>query len=690
MANKKLKTMNFGGEDTYYLAPNWNNIDNKPSDLNYLSYLTYLDGLNTNIQDKLTSIENQANEASEFGMMASQGLLTVGSGALDINVLTVTTKLQNGECIDIGDGMYLVKVSDATPSLEQILQGFGYITLLEGSIVYPTLVPVGIASECVAELIPNLTMVFNAVIGLPSFMIACEDNMVMEEDGEILSIPEKGIYAIVMSEGGFPFLIPASFKIANYSFGSGGTWESLPDKPFGETFINLGDTLTWDGNTDGYFCAESVEDGLSFYHISDKIPTVAELKAGGSISATVGEMESSMSFSENDIRESDNNKSLIIVKTAILIAYEDNLINGDLQLGKKGIYFIKDDDMYISKFQINGYNFGSDPTIKTLDLKYLPPSPQFGEFELPSSNTFNWAGDTEGRYSVEFMGAYELYHVSDEIPTYEQLSAGGNILIKSPKEIQTMSITEGTIQRNDDGVTIVNEMVYIANKDNVTMGDCLFEKKGIYFLYLGPDWRIIGLELNGYTFESGGNETKKLNMRYLPDALQFGDFARYGNTFTWDGNTDGLETFVYDDDTLYRVCEYSPKKSDFTVGYSVNAKGASGEENRTYSYDDIIDLGETIPEANLKAGMLLFLADGFVVCVTEDIVLGTNRIHQGVYFIKDSNAYISRLIVSDYMGINGTTTKPLDEKFMPLLTSPNGTQFKLSVADNGTLTATPV
>lgn len=36
------------------------------------------------------------------------------------------------------------------------------------------------------------------------------------------------------------------------------------------------------------------------------------------------------------------------------------------------------------------------------------------------------------------------------------------------------------------------------------------------------------------------------------------------------------------------------------------------------------------------------------------------------------------------------TIKPLDEKFMPTLTSPNGTKFKLSVADDGTISATEI
>lgn len=33
MANKDLKTLNFGGEDTYILKPNWENIDNKPTNI---------------------------------------------------------------------------------------------------------------------------------------------------------------------------------------------------------------------------------------------------------------------------------------------------------------------------------------------------------------------------------------------------------------------------------------------------------------------------------------------------------------------------------------------------------------------------------------------------------------------------------------------------------------------------------
>lgn len=41
------------------------------------------------------------------------------------------------------------------------------------------------------------------------------------------------------------------------------------------------------------------------------------------------------------------------------------------------------------------------------------------------------------------------------------------------------------------------------------------------------------------------------------------------------------------------------------------------------------------------------------------------------------------------VSIETETLKRLDEKFMPLLTSPNGTKYLLTVSDNGTLTATP-
>ena len=49
------------------------------------------------------------------------------------------------------------------------------------------------------------------------------------------------------------------------------------DTAFGESTV-MGDTLTWDGNTEGLYCVADM-----FYCVSDAIPTLEDLRRGGSL-----------------------------------------------------------------------------------------------------------------------------------------------------------------------------------------------------------------------------------------------------------------------------------------------------------------------------------------------------------------------------------------------------------------------
>ena len=70
----------------------------------------------------------------------------------------------------------------------------------------------------------------------------------------------------------------------------------------------------------------------------------------------------------------------------------------------------------------------------------------------------------------------------------------------------------------------------------------------------------------------------------------------------------------------------------------------------------------------------------YIAVVTEENPFG---MPSGVYAFRKTN-------ISAKITIAKRTIKPLDEKYLPTLTSPSGKKFKLTVDDNGTISATEV
>jgi hypothetical protein len=157
----------------------------------------------------------------------------------------------------------------------------------------------------------------------------------------------------------------------------------------------------------------------------------------------------------------------------------------------------------------------------------------------------------------------------------------------------------------------------------------------------------------------------------------------HGDTLTWDGNTDGLVCAM---DAFYKVSDVV-----FTLDELRGSVAVISDGQIVSSEDE---------------GALFELADGIsvlsetVVCVSEKAVGadvgGIVFPEAGLYFsaLEDAGKliHVSSFTVPNYTGFVTTkeTVKTLDEKFMPTLTSPNGTKFKLTVDDSGAVSAVEV
>lgn len=132
-------------------------------------------------------------------------------------------------------------------------------------------------------------------------------------------------------------------------------FENIDNSPF-ETIG--GDTLTWDGNTEGL---ENI-DG-AFWKISDAAPSIEELSHGYSL--TIRSPEGENTFTEADVPIPETGP--VIIGEFCIIIPEDT--NGDGFVIGKGTYFLGDSTTYTSSFTINGY---TGFTITKLKSEYLP------------------------------------------------------------------------------------------------------------------------------------------------------------------------------------------------------------------------------------------------------------------------------------------------------------------------------
>lgn len=134
-------------------------------------------------------------------------------------------------------------------------------------------------------------------------------------------------------------------------------WENIENKPFGET-TTYGDTLTWDGNTEGLECFMEV-----FYKVSDITPTIAEL-ASYTVVVSNGAVISS---TDTPVGEVDG---LILAggECVVVIPSDSATAMGV----SKGMYFMCANGSYTKSLTIDGYTEFESIEITPIPSKYLP------------------------------------------------------------------------------------------------------------------------------------------------------------------------------------------------------------------------------------------------------------------------------------------------------------------------------
>lgn len=176
----------------------------------------------------------------------------------------------------------------------------------------------------------------------------------------------------------------------NIGAGTASEWSDL-----GESVTNIGETLTWDGNTEG-----KTQDAQGVYtKISDNVPTEEDLKEGWTEEVTIlatGEIIQ-IPVSGEEVSEYFD-ESGAVLGSAFAIMPRDNMEYSGMYVAEKGIYALSSDDAYLSSLTIPGYNF-TETTVKPVPEKYLPEVTELIMLS-PSGNKFKVTVDDNGNLTA--------------------------------------------------------------------------------------------------------------------------------------------------------------------------------------------------------------------------------------------------------------------------------------------------
>ena len=306
-----------------------------------------------------------------------------------------------------------------------------------------------------------------------------------------------------------------------------------------------------------------------------------------------------------------------------------------------------------------------------MDVRTLLMAKAMGGGSLPfgeetttvGGDTLTWDGNTEGLLAVDtYQGTF--YLVSDAVPSIETVKNGFSICT-----VDGENITSNTVNEMNGVVLLEGFSCVVCTSDMIELGGgIIFPKKGIYF----PDW-LKALTIPGYTgFVTTKTVVKTIEPKYLPEHLQFGEEKAF-EPIVWDCNTAGRESFDLGGQMFYKIAEYVPITTAKQIDSIVLMTAEGQQEQR----------------AEVEASEHGFAINGGMVAGSD------GQFDPGVGFAIPAGVWAPDFVASGmpFVGITispASTVKTLDEKYMPLLTSPSGKKFKLTVDDSGTISATEV
>ena len=173
---------------------------------------------------------------------------------------------------------------------------------------------------------------------------------------------------------------------------------------------------------------------------------------------------------------------------------------------------------------------------------------------------------------------------------------------------------------------------------------------------------------------------------YVKNRTHYEEVVQAFEPIVWDGNTDGLESFdVGNGMTLWRMGDYI----DIKVGDVESITMLMEQGGQTM--EQIVPITEDYYDAGKKPGHGWNIGQGSLVVSDGEFetTLGAAVIPKGTWLVAMEMQGVFAIATKVTPTVT-TTVKTLDEKYMPILTSPSGKKYKLTVDDSGTVSAVEV
>ena len=627
--------------------------------------------------DTTLSVEGAAADAaivgSKFNELNDNMLMTNAAATFaQDGALTWNGVIGDREYVTLyeesGIMMCYVHISDEVPSQ--------YVLDIASEI--PALVSFGFFEEApLQEVFPtSLIQEMDGIYFAEGIVIITNDNTTIPDIG--LSFPKAGVYAMSYSylHSGIDISLQwgAGLWLAGHSFSSsGGSSDKYFEKVEKTTDENLGDTLTWDGNTSGL----ANIGGLYCVFSGNTLPTIDDLADGFECRFSDGQGGKYPNSAVNVVEDG----AVLRVDDVFTVVHPNY---SGVPLGMPaGIYFKVSEGRYLTSLTISGYNFINSVTETREVIKYehLPEALQFGEITTTTkSGTLTWDGDREGKTLIPLNGDIGWYKVSNAVPTLEDVYRGFTLTEIKDGELEQTIVSADETQNNQLAVNIDNNNNIISlNALSVTIVQSTTTLNGttypagIYFFDNCTTVRTASLTINGYEFETTTTVVKTIDPKYLPEALRFGEEIEYesiidlGEMAIWDGEVGDKICAYGTDRCIVLVANMSLSIEELTaVAYGNGMQFTISTSNSNYDWIPINSYSEDVYHTGGVDG-----GQGNIYFVYADNAVIFDSLtfpKKGIYFENSNGTYATSLTIPNHNFTIQKTIKEvvkIDPKYLP-------------------------
>lgn len=442
----------------------------------------------------------------------------------------------------------------------------------------------------VSELTPTLeqlqtaTAVFKDTTGGADIVRQLSEATIKEQTDQVLKLQSAATLFVVYDESyGYPTGLYLPVGLGGMIYCSSLTADEIVDSStelktldkkflpehlqFGEeiTIINEPLNITWDGNIDGKpFILDYRERKL--VKISDQVFTNEQIKliTYTFIWDNTDEDVTKIADMWDGLVEDNMVEENVVGDGSIFFVRKANAPWMDIyQFPEAGIYSMTEEYdegviSWIKSITTTEPVEQIKTEVKTIDKKFLPEHLQFGEeTTVTHSDVLTWDGNTEGL--VKFAGsmqAYasaptpEFYRVFNGAPQMSDVANGCTVQLflygslEDPETFTSDNIVDAELYY---AITNQYDEVYVIVVPEDVDDNGAEVLKGVYFRYVpDSDTYLAEFSISNYVFEAIETTVTKIDPKFLPESLQFGDETIEEVVYFDDVVSGGMALLSYD------------------------------------------------------------------------------------------------------------------------------------------------